>query len=62
MAKTIKIHKDSETDDFYLLLADFADFLDITKVEYYKIKQADNGALIFEFFDKDDCQIKIKTI
>jgi hypothetical protein len=51
MKKNIKIKIDKNNKP-YLLLADFSDFIDISLVKTYKIKEK-NDSFLIEFYDKD---------
>lgn len=58
--KTISVKKDKKTNDFYLDLNDFKDFLDVSKIKYYEMKSLKEGFSI-KFFDKNKKQIKLKS-
>lgn len=56
MGKNIKV-----TEDGFLLLQDFAEFLDLSKVAYYSMSRYEMGALKIKFYDKKKKLIKPKA-
>ena len=51
----LKIGKDG-----FVALDHFNIFLDITRVEYYDLKESKDGTLILKFYDKNEKLIKLK--
>lgn len=60
MSKVVQVKKDEETQDFYLEMDDFADIIDISKVEYYEVTLVEEGFTI-QFYDKDENLIEPKV-
>lgn len=55
--KTVVIQKDQDTGEHFFDLADFADIIDVNKVDSYQFSKNESGGLILEFFDKDNNKI-----
>lgn len=63
MKKTIKVLKDSETQETYISLDEFKDIIDLEGAEFYEIEEIDdngNTSLLVTFYDKDKKQIGLK--
>lgn len=60
--KTIKIKTDKKTQEQYLDIKQFSDFVDITKIQYYEMKEVtlDDGTkgISLMFYDKEKKVIK----
>lgn len=69
--KIVKIRKDKKTGECYLKLADFASFVDITRVKKYTLEPVDDcgdannpneaKALILKFYDENDQIVEAKS-
>jgi hypothetical protein len=59
--KTIKVKTDPKTQEAYLELSDFADVVDISKVEYYQLKEnKKDPSLVLTFYDKKKKKLPTK--
>lgn len=48
----IEIKYDKETDTYYLDLEDLKAFIDVSKIQYYKLWSLKNQNLIIKFYDR----------
>lgn len=64
--KIIKVQKDETSGDAFLMLEDFKDIVDTSKVVYYEletlsvIKGKNTEGLSVKFYDKDKNLLKLK--
>lgn len=62
--KTIKVKTDKKTGDAFLMLEDFKDIVDVSKVVYYELEPLttvegnNTKGLSLKFYDKDKNLIK----